>query len=103
MLGRDAGDQAAGGGNSSQPRILSLCIPSNGTISTVKRREFAMKMRWFLLVSGFFTALVFSDGSASSQTVVTFDNLAYPTNGINSNGVFVPNGYQGLNWTNFAI
>jgi hypothetical protein len=35
---------------------------------------------------------------ARSQTVVTFDEFAG-----SSNGTLIPNGYQGLNWSNFAI
>jgi hypothetical protein len=59
-----------------------------------------MKMRWFLLLSGFSIALVFSAVSTRSQTVVTFDDIVlslppYVTN--------IPNGYQGLNWSNFYV
>ncbi|MGD0061106.1 MAG: PEP-CTERM sorting domain-containing protein [Verrucomicrobiia bacterium] len=55
-----------------------------------------MKMRWFLLVCGVSVAVALFGGSASSQTVVTFDDLSGPRL------IFgIPQGYQGLNWTNF--
>jgi len=56
-----------------------------------------MKIRWFLLVSGLSVAVAFFGGSASSQTVVTFDDLG---GGRESN---IPNGYQGLNWSNLWV
>jgi hypothetical protein len=57
-----------------------------------------MKMRWCLLVSGFSTALVFSGISASSQTVVTFDDLHETGSG--SYFSYQYQGYQGLTWNN---
>lgn len=57
-----------------------------------------MKMRWFLLVSGFSVAVAFFGGSASSQTVVTFDDIAIPAT---NDSIRMTNGYQGLVWSNF--
>ncbi len=60
-----------------------------------------MKTRSFLLVFVPLAILMSLATSARSQTLVTFDDFdlshahAYSTN--------IPNGYQGLNWTNFGI
>ncbi len=60
-----------------------------------------MKVRLLTLPLVCFTVLALSGGSGSSQILVTFDDFdlshahAYSTN--------IPNGYQGLNWTNFGI
>ncbi|MGD0058041.1 MAG: hypothetical protein ABSD58_01345 [Verrucomicrobiia bacterium] len=57
-----------------------------------------MTMRWFLLVSGFSSALVFSAVSTRSQTVVTFDDHCD-----NGYGRLIANAYQGLTWSNFGV
>ena len=60
-----------------------------------------MKVRLLTLPLVCFTVLALSGGSGSSQILVTFDDFdlshahAYSTN--------IPNGYQGLNWTNFWV
>lgn len=60
-----------------------------------------MKTRSFLLVFVPLAILMSLATPARSQTLVTFDDFdlshahAYSTN--------IPNGYQGLNWTNFGI
>jgi len=57
-----------------------------------------MKMRWFLLLSGFSTALLFSAVSTRSQTVITFDDLVDQ-----GGGTLITNAYQGLTWSNFGV
>ncbi len=57
-----------------------------------------MKMRWFLLLSGFSTVLIFSAVSTLAQILVTFDDLY--DNGF---GRLITNAYQGLTWSNFGV
>ena len=60
-----------------------------------------MKIRLFRLPLVSLTALMLSAAPTRSQILVTFDDFdlshshAYSTN--------IPNGYQGLNWTNFGV
>lgn len=56
-----------------------------------------MKVTPFLLPPAFFTMLVYSTISAGAATVITFDDLSAP-----SNGVSIANDYHGLVWNNFA-
>jgi hypothetical protein len=44
-----------------------------------------------------FMALLFFSVSVHAQTVITFDDLTDSTT-----GTFIPTGYQGLSWSNFA-
>jgi hypothetical protein len=60
-----------------------------------------MKARWYLFPLAVLILLVFSPVSTRSQTVVTFDDInldltpGYVTN--------IPNGYEGLSWSNFFV
>ncbi|HTS18644.1 MAG TPA: PEP-CTERM sorting domain-containing protein [Verrucomicrobiae bacterium] len=55
-----------------------------------------MKLRPLLLPAVCLSLLILPAVSAYSQTVVTFDNLRET-----GTGAFLPNGYQGLVWSNF--
>ncbi|MGO9245144.1 MAG: PEP-CTERM sorting domain-containing protein [Verrucomicrobiia bacterium] len=57
-----------------------------------------MKLRLFLVPAVCLGLLVFSAVSARSQTLVTFDDLS-PLLA----GTLIPNGYQGLSWSNFGV
>ena len=54
-----------------------------------------MKCKSFLLPLSVLTLLILSADSTRSQTVVTFDDLRET-----GSGSFIPNGYQGLVWSN---
>jgi hypothetical protein len=57
-----------------------------------------MKARLLTVPLVCFTVLTFSAVSARSQTVITFDG---PPLNIGTGG-YIPNGYQGLSWSNFG-
>jgi hypothetical protein len=56
-----------------------------------------MKIRFYVVPVAFVTLLVLLSNFARSQTVVTFDNLNET-----GTGSFIPNGYQGLVWSNLV-
>jgi hypothetical protein len=59
-----------------------------------------MKLRLLLVPAVCLSLLVFSAVSASSQTVLTFDDI-FSSNP--PSGLLITNGYQGLNWVNFGV
>src|SRR5258706_553629 len=56
-----------------------------------------MKAKLFFLLSAFFTLSIFSLVTICPAALVTFDGISNI-----GTGTFITNGYQGLNWTNFA-
>ncbi len=59
-----------------------------------------MKLRLFLVPAVCLSLLVFSAVPARSQTVITFDDIVVP---IHSGDTNIPDGYHGLDWTNFHV
>jgi hypothetical protein len=57
-----------------------------------------MNTKLFLLSVALLSFLAFSSVSALSQTVITFDTLPLNT----GSPIYIPNGYQGLSWSNFG-
>ncbi len=57
-----------------------------------------MKSRLFLQSLICFTLLALSTASTKGQSVITFDDLH-----VTGSGEYIPNGYQGLVWSNFGV
>jgi hypothetical protein len=62
-----------------------------------EKGKYAVRPKPFLLLVAAFILFLFSSISTRSQTVVTFDNISET-----GTGSFIPDGYQGLVWSNFV-
>jgi hypothetical protein len=65
--------------------------------SSSRKEKAVVNMRFFLLTVAVLAMLIFCPVFVRSQTVITFDDM-HET----GSGSYIPNGYQGLVWSNFA-